>query len=93
MLTYCEIYEKANANDLTRLLRTAEDLLVEEEKNFLQANGESTRKAKSLAKERLTEWVNRALEEKDKLPLTPEDFKHFRLSYICTKAFASLLEV
>ena len=93
MLTYYEIEEKANAQNLNSLLWTIQDLLLKEEKARLQANKESTRKAKSLMEQRLTEWVNRALEEKDKLPLTPEDFKHFRLSYICTKAFASLLQV
>jgi len=93
MLTYYEIEEKANAQNLNSLLWTIQDLLLKEEKARLQANKESTRKAKSLMEQRLTEWVNQALEDKDKLPLTPEDFKHFRLSYICTKAFASLLQV
>jgi len=93
MLTYYEIEEKANEQNLNSLLWTIQDLLLQEEKNRLQTNGESTRKAKSLAKERLTEWVNQALEDKDKLPLTPEDFKHLRPSYIFAKAFASLLEV
>lgn len=101
--TYYQIESKACEQGLNRLLDTALDLLIEEEKSWLRANGESTRKAKNKAIKTLIEWINTTKEWEntsretlgDKFldeGISWDDFKHYTPAYLFAKAFAILLK-